>query len=46
MLGLSGWALLVWRRQHKGPEFVRLGRNTIRYPKREFDAWLASLPRN
>ena len=46
MLGLSGWALLVWRRQHKGPEFVRLGPNTIRYPVAAFNAWLASLPRS
>ena len=45
LLGLSQWALVVWRRLRRGPQFVRIGRNTIRYPKREFDAWLASLPR-
>ena len=45
-LGLSRWALVAWRHQHKGPEFVRIGRNTIRYPRAAFEAWLASLPRN
>ena len=44
-LGLSLWALNVWRRKGRGPEFVRIGRNTIRYPKQEFEGWLASLPR-
>jgi len=43
LLGLSPWALTVWRRNHKGPEFFRLGRNTIRYPRRELEAWLALL---
>ncbi len=45
LLGLSPWALGVWRRQHKGPEFVRVGRNTIRYPMQELQTWLAHLPR-
>lgn len=44
-LGLSPWALVGFRRQHKGPQWVRIGRNTIRYPIREFESWLASLPR-
>ena len=44
-LGLSPWALTAWRRHHKGPPFVRVGRKTIRYPRRDFDEWLASLPR-
>ena len=46
MLGMSGWGLLVWRRQHKGLEFLRIGPNTIRYPRAAFEAWLASLPRS
>lgn len=43
LLGLSPWALIVWRRQRRGPKFLRIGRNTIRYPRWEFEAWLASL---
>ena len=46
LLGLSLWALMVWRRLRRGPQFVRIGRNTIRYPRREFETWLASLPRS
>jgi len=45
LLGLSPWALVVWRRLHRGPQFIRIGRHTIRYPKKEFDVRLASLPR-
>lgn len=44
LLGLSPWALVVWRKLHKGPPFVRLGRHTIRYPRCQFESWLASLP--
>ncbi len=44
-LGLSPWALIVWRRQHKGPECVRLGRNCVRYERASLEKWLASLPR-
>jgi predicted DNA-binding transcriptional regulator AlpA len=44
-LGVSQWALVTWRRLGRGPQFIRLGRNAIRYPKKEFDVWLASLPR-
>ena len=43
LLGLSPWALIAWRRQHRGPQFIRIGRNTIRYLRRELEAWLASL---
>ncbi len=43
LLGISNWMLTVWRRQGKGPQFIRLGPNTVRYPRAEFDAWLAAL---
>ena len=46
ILGISPWTLVVWRRQKSGPRFVRIGRNTIRYPRREFEAWLAALPQS
>ena len=45
-LGISQWCLLVWRRQRKGPPFIRLGPNSVRYPEQILRAWLASLPRN
>ncbi len=43
LLGLSPWALTVWRRQRKGPPFLRLGKNTIRYPGVRLQAWLRAL---
>ncbi len=46
LLGLSPWTLVLWGRQHCGPKFLRIGRNTIRYPKKEFETWLALLPRS
>ena len=45
LLGMSVWGLVRWRREHRGPPFVRIGRKTVRYPRRDFDKWLASLPR-
>lgn len=46
LLGMSDSGLLLWRRKGFGPPFLRITRQTIRYPKTEFQAWLASLPRN
>ena len=45
LLGMSAWCLLLWRKKGFGPPFLRVTRNIIRYPKKEFDQWLASLPR-
>lgn len=45
LLGMSAWNLLLWRKKGVGPPFLRITRGTIRYPKPEFAAWLASLPR-
>jgi predicted DNA-binding transcriptional regulator AlpA len=46
LLGMGAWNLLLWRKKGFGPPFIRVTRHIIRYPKQEFDAWLASLPRN
>jgi hypothetical protein len=45
LLGVSGWSLLLWRKRGFGPQFIRVTRNIIRYPKPQFDRWLASLHR-
>lgn len=42
LLHVSLWGLLRWRHDGDGPPFVRLGRNSIRYPRVKFEAWLAS----
>ncbi len=39
--GFSQWALRVWRRKNKGPQFVKVGR-TVKYRISDLDAWLAS----
>ena len=46
LLGVSVWSLIWWRRSHCGPPCVKVGRNTVRYPREELDKWLASLPRS
>jgi predicted DNA-binding transcriptional regulator AlpA len=46
LLGMSAWNLLLWRKKKFGPPFLRITRSTIRYPRWEFEAWLASLPKN
>jgi predicted DNA-binding transcriptional regulator AlpA len=39
-LGISAWTLFDWRKRGGGPPFVRLSRNTIRYPLDDLVAWL------
>lgn len=43
LLGMSAWNLLLWRKKGFGPPFFKITRNMIRYPRVEFEAWLASL---
>jgi DNA-binding transcriptional regulator YiaG len=45
LLGMSVWALQLWRKKRFGPPFLRVTHATIRYPKKEFADWLASLRR-
>jgi hypothetical protein len=40
MLHISTAALRRWRREHRGPEFVRLGRS-VRYDLRSLERYLA-----
>ncbi len=40
LLHVSLWGLMRWRHDGDGPPFVRVGRNTIRYPHRELQEWL------
>ena len=40
-INASSAVLRKWRREGKGPEFVRIGR-LIRYPIRGVNAWLAA----
>jgi predicted DNA-binding transcriptional regulator AlpA len=47
LLGLGAWTLTKWRKRGKGPPFLQIGRNTVRYPRRELRAWVrASLNRS
>ena len=46
LLGMSAFNLMVWRNRGFGPAFLRITRRTIRYRKKDLDAWLASLPRS
>ena len=45
LLGVTRWTVWYWGKRGLGPSFVKLvGR--VRYPRRDFDEWVASLPRN
>ena len=46
LLHVSLWGLMRWRHDGDGPPWLRLGRNSIRYPRASFQTWLASLPRS
>ena len=41
-LRLSPWTLLVWRRKRKGPPWMKLGRNRVRYTRVGLQRWLRS----
>lgn len=45
-LGKSENALAQMRHRGNGPPYVIFHSRSIRYPKRELDAWLAALPRH
>jgi hypothetical protein len=45
IMGMSAWTLLIWRKKAFGPPFLRVTHNMIRYPRKQFAEWLASLPR-
>jgi predicted DNA-binding transcriptional regulator AlpA len=39
--GLSVETLAQWRSQKRGPHFVKISRNSVRYWQSDLDAWLA-----
>jgi predicted DNA-binding transcriptional regulator AlpA len=39
--GLSMEALAQWRSQRKGPPYVKISRNCVRYRQCDLDGWLA-----
>jgi predicted DNA-binding transcriptional regulator AlpA len=39
--GLSAETLAQWRSQKRGPQFVRISRNFVRYWQSDLDGWLA-----
>jgi len=39
--GLSVETLAQWRSQKRGPQFVRISRNFVRYWQSDLDGWLA-----
>jgi len=42
VLGVTVNALAVWRHHGKGPQFVRLSRRAVRYPKQAVEDFLNS----
>lgn len=40
-LGIAEVTLAKWRQAHKGPRYIRIARNLVRYNRADVDAWLA-----
>jgi predicted DNA-binding transcriptional regulator AlpA len=40
MLNLTTQTLMLWRKKGIGPEWIKLGQNTVRYPMINFDEWM------
>lgn len=40
ILRISPWTLFAWRKAGKGPPFLKLSRNILRYPRRAFVIWM------
>ena len=45
LLHVSLYGLLRWRRDGDGPPFIRIGKNSIRYPRKALEVWLMSSAR-
>jgi predicted DNA-binding transcriptional regulator AlpA len=41
MTGLSVETLAQWRSQKRGPRFVKISRNCVRYRQSDLDGWLS-----
>jgi predicted DNA-binding transcriptional regulator AlpA len=42
LIGFEKATLTKWRNRRKGPKFIRLGNNTVRYRPADVEAWLKS----
>tara|TARA_R110000765_G_scaffold30164_1_gene71449 strand:- start:35 stop:238 length:204 start_codon:yes stop_codon:yes gene_type:complete len=40
MLNLTTQTLMLWRKKGIGPEWIKLGKNIVRYPIINFDEWM------
>jgi len=40
VLGCTQAALALWRKQHRGPTYIRLGMRLVRYRARDLARWL------
>ena len=40
MLNLTTQTLMLWRKKGIGPELIKLGQNTVRYPTENFKEWM------
>lgn len=45
LLGVELSTIIRWRREHIGPDFVRLGHRTVRYRRSAVDAFIAARER-
>ena len=44
-LRVTHWTLLNWRRKRRGPPYVKLGRNLVRYPRWRFENFVRARTR-
>ena len=40
MLNLTTQTLMLWRKKGIGPELIKLGQKTVRYPTENFKEWM------
>jgi len=40
-LGITKYGLRVWRREGKGPPFIKLSERVVRYEEADVEAWIA-----
>ncbi len=41
-LNLTTQTLMLWRKKGKGPKWIKLGQNIVRYPIDDFNLWIKS----
>lgn len=40
LLGCTESALALWRKQHRGPSYIRVGQRLVRYRQQDLVSWL------